>query len=59
MVREERIESRVRGGYMNRWLIRKVTTVRRPYAVVAQDHLFGGQAIYAHPDLITSMRANA
>lgn len=66
LVRERRIESRVRGGYMNRWLIRKVDVLREPYAVMAADHLFGGQALYAHPEVLarmrrvdpTSMRAN-
>lgn len=49
-----RVERRVRGGYMNRWLIREV--VLQPTAFVYQDPLTHGPAVITmHPLLAQRM----
>lgn len=44
-------EGRVRGGYMNRWLIRAMVTV--PSRQMIHDRL--NNRIFAHPELIAEM----
>lgn len=43
----------VRGGYLNRWLIRAVVTETRPSRNVIHDRI--NNVMYAHPDLIAQM----
>lgn len=53
--RNVRVEQRVRGGYMNRWLIREITLV----TVVDRSivHTLGG-AVLMHPDTLVALRAH-
>lgn len=44
---------RVRGGYLNRWLIRAVVTETRPSRSVFHDRL--NNVMYAHPDVIAQI----
>jgi len=46
----ERVERRVRGGYMNRWLVRQVTQERviKQHAIHDRTH----NRIYCHPDTL-------
>ena len=44
---------RVRGGHLNRWLIRVEVLVPRPFVRV--DHLEG--VLYAHPDMFPAVLA--
>jgi hypothetical protein len=43
-----RVERRVRGGYMNRWLVRAIVDEPRAYIY--------GNVMFAHPDLIDRLR---
>lgn len=49
----ERVERRVRGGYMNRWLVRQVTHER----VIKQHaiHDRSRNCIYCHPDTLPAL----
>lgn len=48
-----KVERRVRGGYMNHWLIRQVVEKPAPYCYVGS----GGRDVYAHPIMIERAKA--
>lgn len=48
----EQKETRIKGGYLNRWLIRAVVTV--PSTKVIHDRL--NNRMYCHPAVIQQMR---
>lgn len=49
-------ETRVRGGYMNRWLLRAFVTVNEPTAYMMQRPPAGRPAIIAHPEVAMRLR---
>ena len=51
MVESFREERRVRGGYMNRWLIREIVSGERPLKAAYRF----GNSIYLHPDMLDEL----
>lgn len=51
MVENYREEKRVKGGYMNRWLIRKIESGTRPLSSVYRT----GNCIYMHPTMLEKL----
>lgn len=47
-------ERRVRGGYLNRWLIRQIVTEMRPSKKVIHDRL--SNRIYCHPEILAQIK---
>lgn len=65
-VEHVRVERRVPGGYLNRWLVREVTVERRPCAYVINPGAVGlqimgsGEPRYIiHPHLAAKLRYEA
>jgi hypothetical protein len=50
-------DRRVRGGYLNRWLIREAGIERRPSPTAIVDRISG--TIFAHPETLQRLLAAA